>query len=127
MATYPLECCGLIVGTVSGTEIEVTEVRPSKNLTSGDPTRSFELDPKLRFDVMREMESRDDSVDIIGHYHSHPDGPAAPSATDLSMVYEPQMIWLICRVSRSGTTHIGAFKPKADASAFDRLPIAKGT
>lgn len=122
-AGYPNECCGLLVGTAQPDIAEITEIHPSKNLTSGDPTKSFEVDPKLRFDVMREAQSRDDGVDIIGHYHSHPNGPAAPSAKDLSMAYEPNMIWLICSVAPNEEVVIGAFQLSSDRSAFDTLEL----
>lgn len=125
MASYPNECCGLLVGETHKSDVVVTNVYESDNLTLGDPARSFELDPKLRFDVMREMESRNDGRDIIGHYHSHPDGPAEPSATDLSMVYETHMVWMICSVSDNGMNNVGAFKPKPDASSFDVLKLDK--
>ena len=35
---------------------------------------------------------------IIGHYLSHPEGTARPSATDLSMAWEPDLVWLITAV-----------------------------
>lgn len=76
---------------------------------------------------MREAQSRDDGIDIIGHYHSHPDGPAAPSATDLSMAYEPKMIWLICRVAPNDDVTVGAFQPRTDGAAFNTLNVVVDT
>ena len=122
-AAYPNECCGLLIGKTVADVVDITDIRASGNLTSGDPTKSFEVDPKLRFDVMREAQARNDGFDMIGHYHSHPDGPAEPSATDLSKAYEPQMIWLICGVTKEDDVHIGAFQPRADGSAFDTLKL----
>ena len=112
-----------MIGTFSGNAIEISEVHPSENLTSHNPAKTFEVDPKLRFDLMRAMQSRDDGTDIIGHYHSHPNGPAEPSATDLSMAYEPQMIWLICGLDEDNNTSLGAFRPLADRSAFKTLDL----
>lgn len=120
---YPKECCGLIVGKVANETIDVTEIYPSPNLTSRDPEKSFEVDPKLRFDLMRAAQTRDDGTDIIGHYHSHPDGPAEPSATDLSMAYEPRMIWLICGVDDERAVSIEAFRPLKDLSGFETLEL----
>ena len=122
-ADYPNECCGLLVGNVQSDIALITEIHPSKNLTSGDATKSFEVDPKLRFDVMREAQSRNDGSDIIGHYHSHPNGPAAPSAKDLSMAYEPNMIWLICRVVPDEEVSVRAFQPRIDRSSFNSLDL----
>lgn len=122
-ADYPNECCGLLVGTHNSDTAVITSVHQSQNLSSNDPAKSFEIDPKLRFDIMRDLQSRNDGTDIIGHYHSHPDGPAAPSATDLSMAYESNMVWLICRVTEDDNHVVKAFRPKSDRSAFDHLEL----
>ena len=119
----PNECCGLLVGAHHKHSVKITELYKSQNQTSGNPTRSFEVDPKLRFDVMRDTQSRDDGVDIIGHYHSHPNGPAEPSATDLSMAYEPDMVWIICGMPNSKDIEVGAYKVRPDRSAFDTLQL----
>lgn len=120
---FPNECCGLVVGDATTAAVEITEIHSSPNLTSKDPEKSFEVDPKLRFDLMRAAQNRNDGTDIIGHYHSHPNGPAEPSATDLSMAYEPQMIWLICSVDDNRPVSIGAFRPLKDLSEFETLEL----
>ncbi len=122
--TYPHECCGLLAGRIdSATHATITGVHRSDNVTQGDPARGFEVDPKLRFDLMRALEAQADGTDIIGHYHSHPDHPAEPSKTDLAMVYEPAFIWLICASTSAGTQDLGAFRANAEVSGFDRLQI----
>lgn len=121
--SYPHECCGLLTGEVHDNTIIITGVHPSENVTSGDPARRFEVDPKLRFDLMRLVEAMDDQTEIIGHYHSHPDNPAKPSKTDLSMAYEENFIWLICASTVDGAQDIGAFRPKSDKSDFDTLEL----
>lgn len=122
--SYPHECCGLLTGEKSGNNVIITGVHQSENVTSGDPTRGFEVDPKLRFDLMRMVESLGDGTEIIGHYHSHPDHLAEPSATDLSMAYETDFIWLICASSKVGGGNIGAFRPKSDRSDFETLELS---
>lgn len=115
---YPNECCGLLVGRWNGDELTITEAHPSANVTEGDPRRGFEIDPKLRFQLMRAAEARADGTDIVGHWHSHPDHPAEPSARDLAMVYEPDFVWLLLSSTAGGAGGLGAFRPAADASAF---------
>ena len=114
---YPSECCGLLVGQVvdQGGEAEdwtVTRVVPAANVASDDPGHStrdcFEVDPQARFDLERELRGERDAV--IGHYHSHPDHPATPSATDLAKAYEPSLIWIIAGVEAGGATEINAFR-----------------
>ncbi len=120
---YPHECCGLLAGHLDADTATITAVHPSDNVTQGDPTHGFEVDPKLRFDVMRALEAQADGTEIVGHYHSHPNHPAEPSKTDLAMVYEPAFIWLICASTSSGAQDLRAFRANADVSGFDRLQI----
>ncbi|MGJ3258120.1 MAG: M67 family metallopeptidase [Rhodospirillales bacterium] len=120
---YPEEACGLLTGSSDGADVRITGVHESDNVTERDKKTGFEIDPKLRFDLMRETESRGDGTEIIGHYHSHPDHPAAPSETDLSMTYETDFVWLICGVAKNGATELNAFKPLADRSRFEELAL----
>lgn len=121
--SYPHEACGLMTGTRDDETVTVTGIHESDNVTERDPRTGFEIDPKLRFDLMRELESRSDGTDIVGHYHSHPDHPAEPSATDLSMTYETDFVWLICGVTKDGATDLNAFKPHEDRSRFHELEM----
>ena len=120
--SYPHEACGLLSGRRDNdATVTITAIHESKNVTGLDPKTGFEIDPKLRFDVMRTLEARGDGTEIIGHYHSHPDHPALPSATDLAMTYEVDFIWLICSATKGGATELNAFKPLADRSGFETL------
>lgn len=98
-AAYPLECCGMLAGRAEGTgaarAITVTAVHPSANIAA-EPRHSFEIDPVLRLRLQRELRGSGDTV--VGLYHSHPDGRAQPSATDLDRAWEPDLVWLITAV-----------------------------
>lgn len=124
-AAYPEECCGLLAGRSADGDFLIDEAGQSANVTDGDPRRGFEIDPQLRFDMMRSAEAR--GAAVIGHYHSHPDHPAEPSETDLAKAYEPDLVWLICGVQADGKaadrTTIRAFKARPDRSAFDEIAI----
>lgn len=96
-AAYPKECCGLLAGRTEGaTDLVVTRVEASPNVTETDQTDRFEVDPQVRFDLMRVLEGTNKR--IIGHYHSHPDHPAQPSVHDLAQAHEPDLVWLIVSV-----------------------------
>ncbi len=121
-AAYPAECCGLLAGANhSASDVRITRVVPSDNVAQTDTRDSFEVDPKVRFDLMRALTGTEER--IIGHYHSHPDHPAEPSATDLSMVYEPDLYWLIASVNKHAADEIKAFRALPDGSAFTSVPI----
>ena len=100
-AAYPLEACGLLVGFQRADgDIEVTRVAASRNTAEAAQHDRFEIDPELRLRLMRELRDAAPGTgqSIIGHYHSHPNGTARPSATDLSMAWEPDLVWLITAV-----------------------------
>lgn len=123
VSSYPLEACGLLSGTRDGDRVRISGIHKSANVTAHDPRTGFEIDPKLRFDLMRALEALADGSAIVGHYHSHPDHPAAPSDTDLTMTYETDFIWLICGVTADGAMQLNAFQPLPDRSRFTALDI----
>ncbi|MGQ0736553.1 MAG: Mov34/MPN/PAD-1 family protein [Acidobacteriota bacterium] len=71
----PHECCGLLIGT----QTEIVAARRARNLAS-DPTRRYLIDPQDHFQALRE--SRAMGLELIGAYHSHPQGAPVPSPTD---------------------------------------------
>jgi proteasome lid subunit RPN8/RPN11 len=98
-AAYPRECCGLLVGTQhQNGDIEITRVLPSRNL--GKRPDRFEIDPQLWVDAARAY--RGGATRVVGLYHSHPDGPAQPSAVDLEAAWGEELVWLIVSVAGDG-------------------------
>lgn len=112
-AAYPEEACGLVVGRGSRRAV-VTRIEPSINL-SANRLRGFEVDPALRFRLMRDLAGHDER--IIGHYHSHPDCEPIPSETDLAMAYEREFFWIIT----------GVFGGQALMTTVHRLNAASGS
>ncbi len=120
---YPEEACGLLVGrTGSDGLCRVSTVERSANVAEPPRTRRFEVDPRLRLRLERTLRGGPDAV--VGVYHSHPDGVAEPSATDLSMVFEPDLVWVITAVGGGKAGPTRAFRAKADRSAFLPVEIA---
>jgi len=79
----PQECCGLLLGRPGC----ILETAPAPNVAA-DPIRRFEVDPKAHFDAIRR--ARATGLDLIGAYHSHPDGAPVPSETDRSEAVEDE-------------------------------------
>ncbi len=122
-AAHPRECCGLLAGRDAGPgDIVVTRMAPSANLTGGRAEDSFEVDPQVRFDLMRALDGSDKR--IIGHYHSHPAGPARPSATDLAKAYEPDLIWVILGMENGRVADVRAHRLAADGGRFDEFGLS---
>ncbi|WP_240500082.1 Mov34/MPN/PAD-1 family protein [Sphingomonas montana] len=85
------EVCGILYGTPSGTDPRIDGYTVAANVAA-DPTTAFELDPAALFAAHRA--ARADGPAIVGCYHSHPRGPATPSARDIAGA-EPGQFWLI--------------------------------
>ena len=118
-AAWPEECCGLLVGRRGpGSLWRVDRVEPSPNLAE-DRRRAFEVDPALRFRLERALRGRD--LGVVGHYHSHPTGPARPSAADLGRAYEPGLAWLIVALCDGQAVESAAFAPVP--GGFRRLDL----
>ena len=81
------EICGLLFGT----DARVDRIEPVENV-AGRPQDTFEIDPRVLFAALRA--ERTGGGKLIGHYHSHPNGSAEPSARDLAAA-EPGKYWLI--------------------------------
>ena len=106
-AARPQECCGLLVGRRDPVAI-VTRTVPAKNIHE-QPERFFTLDPAPHFALLREV----GEAAIIGHYHSHPNGPAAPSPRDLADAHDADMIWLLID---GASGDLAGFQPISDES-----------
>lgn len=115
-AAYPFEACGLLIGRIMGSACVIERVAASANVAAGDKRREFEIDPKLQFMLMRELRGTD--RDIVGVYHSHPNGAAAPSATDAARAFDRGFIWII-----AGGAEIAAYIALGDVQRFRRLEI----
>lgn len=126
-AAYPEEACGLVVGrdTADGSLL-VDRIAESANVADGDRRRTFEVDPKVRFDLMRALEGPEGDATgarLIGHYHSHPNHPPAPSATDLAMAYEPELVWLIVGIEGGRADAVRGFRLNAAGDGFDEVEV----
>ena len=83
---YPLEICGLLLGTSDINGWKVSEVRQVENLNQERAADRFQLDPAGFQAIDKEL--RGTGTEIIGVFHSHPDCPAKPSPTDLTSAWE---------------------------------------
>jgi len=90
-AAAPEECCGLLVGTLDPAP-RVLRLVPAANVHP-EPRLFFEIDPKTHVDTLRAL--RQSGEVLIGHYHSHPAGPARPSPRDLAAVTDADLAWLV--------------------------------
>lgn len=122
-AAYPAECCGLLAGRdgEAGNAVTVTRVVAAANVTEGDARLGFEVDPQVRIDLMRTLRGSEER--LVGSYHSHPKGGAAPSETDLARAWEPDLVWLITGMDRGRAAKTRAFGINPQTGVFTETPI----
>jgi len=91
-AALPHEACGILLGAALVNAARITEARAAANIHP-NPHTHFEIDPQALIDAHRA--ARAGGAAVIGYYHSHPHGPAEPSATDRASASGDGRVWAI--------------------------------
>jgi len=115
-ATYPHECCGILLGRTLGGARRVEEVVPMRNANTTTPQNRFDFDPKEHLQVQRGARER--GLEVVGFYHSHPDHPARPSQYDLDNASWPGYSYVIVAVAQGVARQLNAFELADDRSHF---------
>ncbi len=110
-AGLPEEVCGLLVGVTSGTDVFIDNFLLMRNV-SPTPDLAFEIDPESLLQMQKLL--REQQVDIVGVYHSHPTGNIKPSQSDLDQANIPGWVWLIGAINEDEDYHYGAYIHKSD-------------
>ena len=90
--TAPEECCGVLGGTFGEETSRVATAHPTRNVAD-DPRRRYLIDPEEQLAVFERLEDRGE--DIVGFYHSHPQGLPSPSRTDAEAAAWPGKSYVI--------------------------------
>ena len=106
----PGEACGLLFGTATHMETAT----PTANVHP-EPARHFEIDPAAL--IAAHKAAREGGPQVVGYFHSHPNGLARPSATDAATASGDGRIWAI---AASGTVTLW----RDTASGFEPLSYA---
>jgi proteasome lid subunit RPN8/RPN11 len=108
MRDAPRECCGIIAGR-DGLPMQLYETR---NVAAGN--RFYEIDPAQLIDLeFRELPEQE--MELVAIYHSHPESPAYPSATDVELAFWPDAVFLICSLADCDRPLIRGFRIRNDA------------
>lgn len=94
-AAHPREACGLLLGR----DGRIAEIRPCANVHPA-PRTHFEIDPQALIDAHRA--AREGGPEVIGYWHSHPQGPPEPSATDRAHATGDGRVWAIVGEGKVG-------------------------
>lgn len=94
-AAFPGECCGLIEGARTSDAIRATNVHSTRNVST--EAGRFEIDPAEH--IRRLRAARAAGREIIGCYHSHPNGRPDLSDRDREQAGEEGFVWLIASLA----------------------------
>ena len=105
--TYPHECCGVLLGSFSGDTREVRATARCSNMRIDSLRNRYGIDPRELVRVQRT--AREQGLDIVGFYHSHPDHPAQLSQTDFDDAHWIGCSYVITSVEQGKATVTNSF------------------
>jgi proteasome lid subunit RPN8/RPN11 len=106
-AAYPGEACALLIGHRSASGLAVRRLVSARNLAAGDRDDRYQLDPDAY--VLADLAARRSGLDVVGIWHTHPDCPPVPSATDREAAW-PEWIYLIQTITAAGPGALRAWE-----------------
>jgi proteasome lid subunit RPN8/RPN11 len=107
-ATYPHECCGVLVGEFDEAGGKVVKGAVACGNTRTDsPANRYHISPSELVRIQREAMLA--GHDIVGFYHSHPDHPARWSATDLAEAHWTGCSYVITSVDQGRAVLTNSF------------------
>lgn len=114
-SAYPDEGCGVLIGRHAEGRTEIFAVTSARNLNEERSKDRYLMDPG---DIVRaDREAREQGLDIVGYWHSHPDHPARPSRYDTDHAWV-DYVYIICATTREGTGDVNAFTLNEEGGEF---------
>lgn len=97
----PNEACGYLAAKdgVVCRHIELTNVDAAPD--------HYTMDPAEQFAAIRRM--REEGLQVVAVYHSHPATPARPSLEDIRLAHDPAMVYVIVSLM-AGVEPVRAFR-----------------
>jgi proteasome lid subunit RPN8/RPN11 len=96
-----MECCGLLAGAGG----VITKMFPAKNALAS-PT-AYEVAPQELFQLFRRM--REEELEHLGIYHSHPASENVPSPRDIELAAYPNEAYFIISPLPAAPNPVRAF------------------
>jgi proteasome lid subunit RPN8/RPN11 len=120
---YPNETCGAMLGLESGESREVRALFPLVNRRDDSPRNRF----SITADDFRAAEraAKEQGLELMGWYHSHPDHPAKPSEFDREHAW-PWYSYVIVSVAQGQPQDMTSWQLSDDRSHFLPEEIASG-
>jgi len=121
---YPYECCGLLLGHFEDDGLKsLVELFPISNAREEEARRRrFLIEPT---ELLRgERHAREQQLDVIGFYHSHPEDSGVPSQYDLDHAW-PVYSYVIVSVHSGKAVNLFSWEMQEDRSRFNPEEVVK--
>ncbi len=106
LSERPNEACGLVAG-IDG-EDGVRRIQKVYLLTNIDHTNEhFSIDPREQLKAVKDM--RENGLQPIGNWHSHPESPSRPSEEDKRLANDSKASYLILSLMEEDNPVLNAF------------------
>jgi len=112
--TYPHECCGALLGRDDEVR-EILGLFPLINRRDDSPQNRFSVTAQDVLDA--EKSARQQGLDVVGWYHSHPDHPARPSEYDRDHAW-PWYSYIIVSVAQGQPQDMTSWRLNDDRQQF---------
>ena len=106
LSEHPNEACGLFAGHYSDNGGEATKHYPMTNAERSPVI--YRMEPAEQLRVFNDIDEQD--LSLVAIYHSHTRLPAYPSATDVSLAYYPEAVYLIVSLANPTDADLRGFR-----------------
>jgi proteasome lid subunit RPN8/RPN11 len=115
---YPHEACGALIGS---SQAHVSEALALPNQETARAGTRFTIAPADYLGAEQAAEAR--GVQLIGFWHSHPDHPARPSATDREHAWEG-LLTVVVSVENGQPRDVTAWSVPGRGLPFAQVPLS---
>jgi proteasome lid subunit RPN8/RPN11 len=120
-SAYPNECCGFLIGRIDdGAKVTVKLLAAENAREDAAQVNRFLITP----DDYRAADklARQDGLDVVGFYHSHPDHPNRPSDYDRDHAW-PFYSYVIVAVANGQAEQTASWVLRDERDGFDEEDI----
>ncbi len=116
----PRECCGILIGQRIGGDTWVERPVKGENIAEHDRRRNYQIDWHTLLKTTRRI--RHEPEQIVGFYHSHPDGSIRPSERDRQEAW-PDHSYVILSIGEGRRLTITSWRVRHQSGEFEPEPL----